>query len=99
MFGPKGTLPMKTPSFVRAGWFYLPRSVGAGVLCLLAVAFCATVFIAVDRHSHSASDTLYGIYPYFVSTFLLLDWVARRWGESEGDMTCAPSADQAPHPR
>jgi len=36
------------------------------------------VFLAVDRHSHSASDTLYGIFPYFVCAFLLIDWVAGR---------------------
>jgi hypothetical protein len=35
----------------------------------------------VDRHSHSVSDTLYGIYPFFVATFLLLDWIARRLRE------------------
>lgn len=31
---------------------------------------------AVDRHSHSASDTLYGIFPYFVSVFTILFWIA-----------------------
>jgi len=41
------------------------------------MAFCAQVFIAIDRHSHSASDTLYGIFPYFVCCFLLLNWVAQ----------------------
>ncbi len=43
-----------------------------------AVIFCATVFVAVDRHSHSVSDTLYGIFPFFVCTFLLFDWVGSR---------------------
>jgi len=73
---------MKTSLFTRVGWFYLPCSVGGSVLCLFAAGFCATVFAAVDRHSHSVRDTLYGIYPYFVATFLLLDWVARRISES-----------------
>ncbi len=72
---------MKSSLFVRAGWFYLPSSVAGCVLYLLAIAFCGTVFIAVDRHSHSVSDTLYGIYPFFLSTFLLVDWVARRTSE------------------
>ena len=36
------------------------------------------MFTAVDRHSHSATDTLYGIFPYFACTFLLVDWIARR---------------------
>ena len=48
------------------------------VITLGALAFCAQVFWAVDRQSHSVSDTLYGIFPFFVCTFLLLDWVASR---------------------
>jgi hypothetical protein len=56
----------------------LPTSVAGGVLCFLGLLFCITVFYAVDRQSHSASDTLYGVFPYFACTFLLLDWVARR---------------------
>jgi hypothetical protein len=38
--------------------------------------FCVTVFMAIDRNSHSVSDTLYGIFPYFVSACTLLFWVA-----------------------
>jgi Na+/glutamate symporter len=67
-----------TKWFSRFGWFYLPASVAGGVLCILAALFCFTVFRAVDMHSHSVSDTLYGIFPFFACTFLLLDWVARR---------------------
>jgi|ERR1017187_1952519 hypothetical protein len=73
--------PMKSSLFARVGCFYLPCSVVGCVLYLLAAGFCATVFVAVDRHSHSVSDTLYGIYPFFVATFLLLDWIARRLRE------------------
>lgn len=69
---------MKPIWFTRVGWFYLPTSLAGLVLCLPAAMFCVTVFIAVDHHSHSASDTLYGIFPYFACTFLLVDWVARR---------------------
>jgi Na+/glutamate symporter len=64
--------------FKRIGWFYLPASVAGGIICLLALLFCLTVFTAVDRHSHSASDTLYGIFPFFVCTFLMLDWIGSR---------------------
>jgi hypothetical protein len=69
---------MNAKWFSRIGWFYLPTSIPGGVLCLLSVIFCLTVFTAVDRHSHSVSDTLYGVFPFFACTFLLLDWVARR---------------------
>lgn len=69
---------MNTRWFSRLGWFHVPVSAAGIVLCLLAAIFCATVFIAVDRHSHSVSDTLYGIFPFFACTFLLLDWIAAR---------------------
>jgi hypothetical protein len=69
---------MKTNWFKRWGWFHVPVSAPGVALCLLAMLFCLQVFVAVDRHSHSASDTLYGVFPFFVCTFLLLDWVAGR---------------------
>ncbi len=69
---------MKTKFFKRFGWFYAPVSVGGFLISLLAVVFCVTVFLAVDRHTHSVSDTLYGVFPFFVCTFLLLDWIASR---------------------
>ena len=38
----------------------------------------AETFAAIDATSHSASDTLYGAFPFFASAFLLFDWVAGR---------------------
>jgi hypothetical protein len=64
--------------FKRVGWFYLPVSVAGGIIYLLAFIFCLTVFLAVNRHSHSVSDTLYGIFPFYVCTFLMLDWIGGR---------------------
>ena len=64
--------------FATWGWLYRPVSAAGVVATLLALAFCASVFIAVDRHSHSASDTLYGVYPFYASTFLLWNWLAGR---------------------
>ena len=58
------------------GWTYRPTSWQGVIVILLAIAFCTQVFMAIDRHSHSASDTLYGVFPYFVCTFLLLNWLA-----------------------
>jgi hypothetical protein len=71
-------VPMSDRWFSRIGWFYVPVSVPGAIVCVLAALFCATVFVAVDRHSHSVSDTLYGIFPFFVCTFLLVDWVGSR---------------------
>jgi hypothetical protein len=69
---------MNSRWFRRVGWIYVPVSAAGVVCCALATVFCATVFLAVDRHSHSVSDTFYGVFPYFACTFLLLDWLARR---------------------
>lgn len=67
---------MKTVWFKRAGWFYLPISLPGMIITLTALAFCARVFFAIDRKSHSASDTLYDVFPLFTSVFLLFDWIA-----------------------
>ncbi len=67
---------MKQYWFKRLGWVYRPVSWQGFLVVLFAIAFCVNVFIAVDRHSHSASDTMYGVFCYFVCTFLLVNWIA-----------------------
>ena len=74
---------MKTIWFKRVGWFYLPVSLPGAAVFGLAALFCLTVFRAVDRHSHSVTDTLYGVFPFFVCTFLLLDWVGGRTSQTQ----------------
>jgi len=74
---------MKINWFKRWGWVYLPVSFPGAVLVLAALAFSVQVFIAIDRHSHSVSDTLYGIFPYFACCFLLLNWLASNTSHSE----------------
>ena len=73
---------MKAAWFRRVGWIYLPVSVPGAIITLLALLFCAQVFLAVDRHSHSVSDTLYGVSPFFACAFLLFDWIAGRTSKS-----------------
>jgi hypothetical protein len=60
------------------GWIYRPASWQAVILVLLAVVFCVQVFIAVDRRSHSVSDTLYGVFPFVIPCLMLLNWVASK---------------------
>src|SRR2546423_767988 len=67
---------MKNPWFKNWGWLYVPISWQGALLSLLALTFCMQVFVAVDRHSHSVSDSLYGTFPYFACCFLLFNWVA-----------------------
>ena len=74
---------MKNNWFKRVGWFYVPISVPGVVLGLIALAFCVQVFVAIDRHSHSVSDTLYGIFPYFACCFLLLNWIASNTSQAK----------------
>jgi len=67
---------MATNWFKKYGWFYIPASFFGILFTVITVTFCITVFVAIDRNSHSVSDTLYGIFPYFVSAFTILFWIA-----------------------
>jgi len=69
--------------FKPRGWIYRPTSWQGVVLVLLAAVFCFQVFVAVDRRSHSASDTLYGVFPFVVPCLMLLNWVASKTSRSE----------------
>ena len=60
------------------GLDYRPVSWQGLALVLLVAVFCVQVFLAVDGHSHSVSDTLYGIFPYFVPSWMLLNWIASK---------------------
>ena len=51
---------MQVKWFKPWGWFYLPVALPGVLVFCLALAFCVHVFIAVDRRSHSVSDTIYG---------------------------------------
>lgn len=66
------------PGLPPWGWIYRPVSWQGAALVILAAAFCVQVFVAVGRHSHSISDTLYGIFPYIVPTLIVLNWVASK---------------------
>jgi hypothetical protein len=72
---------MRLKWFKQWGWLYLPASVPGAVIYLGLIGFCLQVFVAVDRKSHSVSDTLLGVFPFFVSAFLLLDWIGVRTSE------------------
>jgi hypothetical protein len=69
---------MKKPWFHEWGWLYYPISWQGIVLVVLVLVFCIQVFLAVDRHSHSVSDTFYGIFPYVIPSLLVLNWIASK---------------------
>lgn len=64
--------------FKRTKIIYIPASLIGLLIWLIAAVFLLTVFMAVDRGSQSVSDTLYGVFPYFASTFLLIEWLASK---------------------
>ena len=68
---------MKQAWFKHWGWLPVPISLPGTVVSGVAALFCVQVFVAMDRHAHSVSDTLYGVFPFFACTFLLIDWIAR----------------------
>lgn len=64
--------------FAPWGWIYRPVSWQGAALLILAGTFCIQVFRAVDRQSHSVSDTLYAVFPYIVPTLVVLNWLASK---------------------
>lgn len=65
-------------AFASIGPLRRPSTVLGWIITLAAFVFMVQVFIAIDGRSHSNSDTLYGVYPFWGVTFLLWDWIARR---------------------
>jgi hypothetical protein len=68
----------RDPWFESKGWFYIPRSWQACLIFGIALAFCVNVTILIYERSQSLSDTLYGVFPYLICIFLLLDWIASK---------------------
>jgi len=69
---------MRAGWFVPFGWLHVPRNVAGWLVTLAALAYAIQVFLAIDMHAHSATDTLYAVYPHWGVTFLGWDWIARR---------------------
>ena len=69
---------MRRTWFKEWGWIYLPVSWQGFILTIVAALFCIQVFIFADRRSHSVSDTLYGVFPYWVPTIGIWLWVASK---------------------
>ena len=64
-------------SFAAWGPIHRPVTVLGWLITFAGIALILNVFVAIDARSHSASDTLYGVFPYWGVTFLLWDWIAR----------------------
>lgn len=70
--------------FKPFGFVFLPVSIPGWIISILAAAFCLHIFLFVDGPSYSVSDTLYGVFPYWVPTFLLWIWIASQTSSDRG---------------
>ncbi|MEQ7874730.1 hypothetical protein ABDK56_12075 [Sphingomonas sp. ASV193] len=66
--------------FKPAGLLFVPVSIFGWLATAFAFAFCSQIFAFVESRAHSISDTLYGVFPFWVPTLLALAWVADRTG-------------------
>ena len=76
---------MKIIWFKKAGIVFIPISIAGVILYILTLGFCLTVVLAADRNAHSVSDFLYGIFPYIVSAFTILFWIAANTSNKKQD--------------
>ena len=65
------------PWFIKVRGSYLPISWQGWLTYIPYVYFLIITFMAVDRRSHSVSDTLIGIVPYWVSAAVIMTWVGK----------------------
>ena len=66
--------------FKPVGLLFAPVSAAGWLITLMAFAFCAQVIWFADTRSHSVSDSIYGVFPFWVLTLLTLAWLADRTG-------------------
>lgn len=84
MFAPAGAIVhLRRPRtwFTRHRWFTCPRTWQGWVLCLAVGAACLAEFVAIDRRSHSVSDTLYGFAPMGLVAWLVLQGLGALFSE------------------
>lgn len=67
---------MKLAWFRPWGPTYRPATWQGAALVLAAAALCVGAFVLVDRHAHSASDTLYGVVPTWLVALGALHGIA-----------------------
>ena len=69
---------MRKPLFKRFGLFYLPVSMGGGIIAIITLVLMVHDFLFIDSKSHSVSDTYYRFLPIGGIYFLFYDLIASR---------------------
>ena len=62
---------------------YYPISWQGFLVTILVAVFCIHIFLDVDRQSHSVSDTLYGIFPFWAGAIGVYLWVGLKTGSED----------------
>ncbi len=77
-------IPMRDQWFRRFGWIFSPVSWQGWFALLLCLLFCIQ---AVSVESYGASSSIaavFGAFPFIVSTFGILFWIASKTSDSKG---------------
>ncbi len=69
--------------FVRWGLLYRPASTAGWILTFASFLFLIYIFFIIDRDSHSASDTIIGVFPWGCIVIALLGWIAANMSEKK----------------
>jgi len=69
---------METTWFKKFGWTYIPVHIWGLIITLGVIAADVWFFMAIDRNSHSVSDTLINFFVYFTCTAFWWKWVAEK---------------------
>ncbi len=64
--------------FKKLGWLYVPVHAMGLLVTAVFVIMNVVFFIAIDRESHSVSDTLLRFFVYFTCTVFWGKWIAER---------------------
>jgi len=64
------------------GWGWTPASIEGWIVTFAYCAALIFIFMRIDGTSHSASDTLYGVFLPFLALTVLLIIICYRTGES-----------------
>lgn len=68
--------PKKGAWFIKVRGSYLPCNIWGALTYIPMIAFLITVTATVTKDAHSVSDALYGMFPYFVCTAVVMHWIA-----------------------
>lgn len=69
---------MKHKWFREYGWIYLPNKWPGYLITFLVILFDVQVFLAIDKNSHSVSDTLYPFFLYLTASLAILYFIASK---------------------